>query len=89
MAFGSRDHDVLLLDFGGVCLLNPVELHATTERLLLPPLPFLLVPTNWSLVHTPILPSQPQIKYLFLTIKGSAKALDHVGATRVAKCCAV
>ncbi len=28
------DYDVLLLDFGGVCLLNPVELHARTERLL-------------------------------------------------------
>ncbi len=25
--------DVLLLDFGGVCLLNPVELHRETERL--------------------------------------------------------
>ena len=34
MASGSRDHDVLLLDFGGVCLLNPVELHPTTEQLL-------------------------------------------------------
>ena len=28
------DFDVLLLDFGGVCLLNPVELHARAERLL-------------------------------------------------------
>lgn len=27
-------HDVLLLDFGGVCLLNPVELHGKAERLL-------------------------------------------------------
>ncbi len=26
------DIDVLLLDFGGVCLLNPVELHRKTER---------------------------------------------------------
>lgn len=25
------DYDVLLLDFGGVCLLNPVELHHRTE----------------------------------------------------------
>lgn len=25
------DHDVLLLDFGGVCLLNPVELHHRAE----------------------------------------------------------
>ena len=33
-----RDYDVLLLDFGGVCLLNPVELHHVTEdRLGLPP----------------------------------------------------
>ncbi len=30
----TRAHDVLLLDFGGVCLLNPVELHSTTETLL-------------------------------------------------------
>lgn len=30
----SHDYDVLLLDFGGVCLLNPVELHGKTERLL-------------------------------------------------------
>ena len=30
----DRPHDVLLLDFGGVCLLNPVELHAEAERLL-------------------------------------------------------
>ncbi len=30
----SREHDVLLLDFGGVCLLNPVELHAQTEAAL-------------------------------------------------------
>lgn len=28
------NHDLLLLDFGGVCLLNPVELHDKTERLL-------------------------------------------------------
>ncbi len=28
----SGDFDVLLLDFGGVCLLNPVELHAKAER---------------------------------------------------------
>ena len=27
-------YDVLLLDFGGVCLLNPVELHGRAERLL-------------------------------------------------------
>lgn len=27
-------YDVLLLDFGGVCLLNPVELHAWAERAL-------------------------------------------------------
>lgn len=27
-------HDVLLLDFGGVCLLNPVELHHQTESVL-------------------------------------------------------
>lgn len=27
----SRKYDVLLLDFGGVCLLNPVELHSLTE----------------------------------------------------------
>lgn len=27
----DADHDVLLLDFGGVCLLNPVELHHRTE----------------------------------------------------------
>lgn len=33
-----RSYDVLLLDFGGVCLLNPVELHHVTEsRLGLPP----------------------------------------------------
>ncbi|MYB85611.1 MAG: HAD-IA family hydrolase [Acidimicrobiaceae bacterium] len=33
-----RRYDVLLLDFGGVCLLNPVELHHVTEnRLGLPP----------------------------------------------------
>ncbi len=31
---GDADYDVLLLDFGGVCLLNPVELHAKAERLL-------------------------------------------------------
>ncbi len=30
----SRDHDVLLLDFGGVCLLNPVELHGRAEAAL-------------------------------------------------------
>lgn len=30
----SGSHDVLLLDFGGVCLLNPVELHTKAERLL-------------------------------------------------------
>ena len=30
----SSDFDVLLLDFGGVCLLNPVELHHRTEELL-------------------------------------------------------
>lgn len=28
------DHDVLLLDFGGVCLLNPVELHGYAEEVL-------------------------------------------------------
>lgn len=34
----SRDFDVLLLDFGGVCLVNPVELHAKAEQHLgLPP----------------------------------------------------
>lgn len=27
------DYDVLLLDFGGVCLLNPIELHHRAERL--------------------------------------------------------
>ena len=27
----QRTYDVLLLDFGGVCLLNPVELHHVTE----------------------------------------------------------
>ena len=27
----ERPYDVLLLDFGGVCLLNPVELHARAE----------------------------------------------------------
>ncbi len=27
----TRDVDLLLLDFGGVCLLNPVELHARAE----------------------------------------------------------
>lgn len=27
----GRAHDVLLLDFGGVCLLNPVELHHVVE----------------------------------------------------------
>ena len=30
----GRSHDVLLLDFGGVCLLNPVELHTRAERVL-------------------------------------------------------
>lgn len=30
----SRAHDVLLLDFGGVCLLNPVELHGRAESVL-------------------------------------------------------
>lgn len=30
----SRSYDLLLLDFGGVCLLNPVELHHKTEQLL-------------------------------------------------------
>ena len=30
-AMTQRSHDVLLLDFGGVCLLNPVELHHVTE----------------------------------------------------------
>jgi putative hydrolase of the HAD superfamily len=34
----SRPYDLLLLDFGGVCLLNPVELHHVAERRLgLPP----------------------------------------------------
>ncbi len=34
----QQSYDVLLLDFGGVCLLNPVELHHVTEkRLRLPP----------------------------------------------------
>lgn len=28
------DYDVLLLDFGGVCLLNPVELHSKAEDML-------------------------------------------------------
>ncbi len=28
----QRNYDVLLLDFGGVCLLNPVELHHVTEK---------------------------------------------------------
>ncbi len=28
----TRRHDVLLLDFGGVCLVNPVELHHHAER---------------------------------------------------------
>lgn len=27
-----KNYGVLLLDFGGVCLLNPVELHAVTEQ---------------------------------------------------------
>lgn len=30
----TSDHDVLLLDFGGVCLLNPVELHHRAEDVL-------------------------------------------------------
>jgi putative hydrolase of the HAD superfamily len=30
----TREFDVLLLDFGGVCLLNPVELHHRAEELL-------------------------------------------------------
>lgn len=29
-----RPYDVLLLDFGGVCLVSPVELHSKAERLL-------------------------------------------------------
>lgn len=34
----ERRHDVLLLDFGGVCLLNPVEMHDRAESTLgLPP----------------------------------------------------
>jgi len=34
----GSDYDVLLLDFGGVCLVNPVELHARAETVLgLPP----------------------------------------------------
>lgn len=34
----ARRHDVLLLDFGGVCLVNPVELHHRAEQALgLPP----------------------------------------------------
>ena len=34
----ERRHDVLLLDFGGVCLLNPVEMHDRAESVLgLPP----------------------------------------------------
>ena len=28
----SKQYDLLLLDFGGVCLLNPVELHEKAER---------------------------------------------------------
>lgn len=37
-AVSSRPYDVLLLDFGGVCLLNPVEMHARAEAELgLPP----------------------------------------------------
>ncbi|MGI9606679.1 MAG: HAD family phosphatase, partial [Acidimicrobiales bacterium] len=31
---GSDLYDVLLLDFGGVCLLNPVELHERAESML-------------------------------------------------------
>lgn len=35
---GERPFDVLLLDFGGVCLVNPVELHGVVEEhLSLPP----------------------------------------------------
>ncbi|MDH3681053.1 MAG: hypothetical protein OEV40_14030 [Acidimicrobiia bacterium] len=35
---GPRPYDLLLLDFGGVCLLNPVELHHVAEaKLGLPP----------------------------------------------------
>ncbi len=30
----GTNYDLLLLDFGGVCLLNPVELHATIEAAL-------------------------------------------------------
>lgn len=30
----STEYDVLLLDFGGVCLVNPVELHAEAEAAL-------------------------------------------------------
>ncbi len=30
----TRPYEVLLLDFGGVCLLNPVELHCRAERVL-------------------------------------------------------
>jgi len=30
----SASYDVLLLDFGGVCLLNPVELHSRAESVL-------------------------------------------------------
>ena len=34
MAAAAAEVDVLLLDFGGVCLLNPVELHSRAEDLL-------------------------------------------------------
>ncbi len=34
LAVAATDVDVLLLDFGGVCLLNPVELHDRAEKLL-------------------------------------------------------
>jgi putative hydrolase of the HAD superfamily len=30
----DRPHDALLLDLGGVCLFNPVELHSRTEQVL-------------------------------------------------------
>lgn len=32
MAGSDRAYDLLLLDFGGVCLLSPVELHAVAEK---------------------------------------------------------
>ena len=34
LAVPANEIDVLLLDFGGVCLLNPVELHERAEQLL-------------------------------------------------------